>query len=193
MFPSSTMQARAVGLAIAAVVTIVTVVAAAAPSVVSRAVPGTASTASAPHALAGTWSLEAADDILPDGSRIRAYGSAPRGLLVVDAEGRYSLQLFRSDRLRFASGEKRRGTVDEYQSAVMGMSSHVGHIEADSTAGVLTFHIALASFPNWEGTRQRRSYELVGDLLSYRLPAQAGSSSNIPFTAWRRVRADHRP
>ncbi len=145
-----------------------------------------------PHPLTGTWTLEAADDIRPDGVRVPAYGRAPRGLLIVDAEGRYSLQIFRSDRPRFASGDKRRGTVEEYQAAVLGMSSHVGEIAVDSSAGVLTFRIALASYPNWEGTEQRRSYELVGDLLTYRLPVQAGSSGNIPLSSWRRVAAGYR-
>lgn len=147
----------------------------------------------APHPLAGTWALVAADDVLPDGSRVPAYGSAPAGLLIVDAQGRYSLQLFRTDRPRFAAGDKRRGTPAEFESAVLGMSSHVGWIDVDAAAHVLTFHIALAAYPNWEGTSQRRQFELVDEVLTYRLPAQAGSSANIPLTAWRRVEDGYRP
>ncbi|MBK7905165.1 MAG: lipocalin-like domain-containing protein [Gemmatimonadetes bacterium] len=158
-------------------------------------VPGLppADTPAGGHPLAGTWELVAADDVLPDGTRVPAYGAAPKGLLIVDAQGRYSLQLFRTDRARFAAGDKRKGTPAEFEAAVLGMSSHVGWITVDAAAEVLTFHISLAAFPNWEGTEQRRRYELVNGVLTYRLPAQAGSSSNIPLTSWRRVEDGYRP
>ncbi|HEY9429280.1 MAG TPA: lipocalin-like domain-containing protein, partial [Gemmatimonadaceae bacterium] len=53
--------------------------------------------------LAGTWTLVAADLLHPDGSRTRDYGAAPKGRLIVDAGGHYSLQIFKSERPRFAS------------------------------------------------------------------------------------------
>ena len=39
----------------------------------------------------GTWTLQAADVVHPDGSREHDYGSAPRGLFIVDPRGHYSL------------------------------------------------------------------------------------------------------
>ena len=41
--------------------------------------------------LVGTWTLVAADVQHPDGSRARDYGAAPKGLLLIDAQGHYSL------------------------------------------------------------------------------------------------------
>ena len=38
------------------------------------------------------------------------YGERPEGLLVLDADGRYSLQIFSADRPRFAAGDKAKGT-----------------------------------------------------------------------------------
>lgn len=138
--------------------------------------------------LAGTWVLTAADEIGADGIRKPSYGPEPRGVLIVDADGRYSLQVFRSGRRRFASGSKRRGTPEEYADAVLGMSSHVGHCYIDSQNGMLVFRIELASYPNWEGTEQLRSYTLTGDLLAYRIPAAATGDGIIAISEWRRVR-----
>jgi hypothetical protein len=138
--------------------------------------------------LAGTWTLVAADEIQPDGTTIRAYGPEPKGTLMVDAEGRYSLQIFRTGRPRFASGDKRKGTAEEYQAAVLGMSSHIGRCAIDSVANTLVFRIEVAAYPNWDGTEQRRQFTLSGDTLSYQVPKQATGNGTIPISIWRRVR-----
>jgi Lipocalin-like domain len=51
-----------------------------------------ASVARAELSLAGTWTLVAADVLHADGTRGRDYGAAPKGLLLNDAQGHYSLQ-----------------------------------------------------------------------------------------------------
>jgi Lipocalin-like domain len=139
-----------------------------------------------PLSLAGTWTLAAADDLKPDGTRVPAYGPNPQGLLVFLADGRYSLQIYRSDRVPFASGNKRQGTPAEYQAASLGMSSHFGRYVVDAAHATLTFQIEHASFANWNGTSQKRPFELTGDELSYRVPA--APDGNVPVSLWRRVR-----
>ncbi|GJI91891.1 lipocalin-like domain-containing protein [Duganella hordei] len=151
-------------------------------------VPATQATAApAPDfPLAGTWTLVAADLIRPDGVRVRDYGDAPSGLMMIDAQGRYTVQIYRSDRPRFASGDKKTGTPAEFEAAVMGSSTHFGTVAIDREAHTLTFSIATAAFSNWEGTQQKRSYELNGDELSYRVPARP--DGYIPLSVWRRLR-----
>ena len=134
--------------------------------------------------LAGTWTLVAADDLHPDGSRAHGYGEAPKGRLIIDAAGRYSLQIFKSERARFASPDKKKATPAEYESAVLGSSTHFGTVSV--AADVLTFRIDVASFPNWEGTEQKRRYELKGDELSYQVPA--APDGTVPISVWKRVR-----
>jgi hypothetical protein len=136
--------------------------------------------------LVGTWTLAAADDIRPDGSRVPAYGPNPQGLLFLGQDGRYSVQIFRSSRTRFASGDKRRGTPEEYQAAVLDVSSHFGRYAVDAASGIITFHIELASFPNWDGTEQRRPFELKDDELSWRVPGSP--DGRVPISVWRRAR-----
>jgi hypothetical protein len=139
-----------------------------------------------PLSLVGTWTLAAADDLKPDGTRVQAYGPNPQGLLVLLPDGRYSLQIYRSDRAPFASGNKRQGTPAEYQAASLGMSAHFGHYVLDAERGTLTFQIEHASFANWNGSEQKRPFELKGDELSYRVPATPDGT--VPISVWRRVR-----
>ncbi|WP_223391644.1 lipocalin-like domain-containing protein [Caulobacter segnis] len=136
--------------------------------------------------LAGTWTLTAADRITPAGVREHDYGAAPKGRLIVDATGRYSLQIYKSERTGFASGDKKRGTPEDYLDAVLGSSTHYGTIAIDETAHQLVFKIDGSAFKNWEGTTQRRAYDLKGDVLSYRVPT--APDGNVPISAWRRER-----
>src|SRR6478609_795394 len=126
--------------------------------------------------LQGTWTLVAADKRLPDGTTTRDYGERPKGRLVIDAKGRYSLQIFKSERLRFASDDKAGGSVDEFKSAIMGSSTHYGTLTIDEAAGLLVFSIEGSSFPNWEGTIQKRQYTLEGPQLRYKVPPRADGS-----------------
>jgi hypothetical protein len=134
---------------------------------------------------AGTWSLVAADVIRPDGSRARDYGAAPSGSLMIDSQGRYSLQIFKAERPRFLSGNKLTGTPAEFEAAVLGSSTHFGTVSVDQAEKTITFSVQGASFPNWEGERQTRRYELKGDELSYRLAARP--DGNVPISVWKRM------
>jgi len=136
--------------------------------------------------LVGIWTLTAADNLQPDGTRVHAYGDDPRGVLVFGPDGRYTVQIFRADRAKFASGDKAHGTPDEYKNASLGMSCHFGHYTVDAAKGTITFHIERASFPNWDGATQTRPFTLMGDDLSWRVPATPDGS--VPISAWRRAR-----
>ena len=138
--------------------------------------------------LAGTWTLVTAYEIRPDGSRAQNYGSDARGILMIDGAGRYSLQIFRPGRPRFAAGDKTKGTPDEYQQAVLGSSTHAGRVRLDPAQGLIIFQIELASFPNWEGTEQRRVYTMSGDTLTYQVPASASGSGTVAVSQWERAK-----
>lgn len=146
----------------------------------------TSSSVTAIASLVGTWTLTAADDLLPDGSRVHAYGSNPRGLLIFAPDGRYALQIYRDDRAKFASGDKKQGTFDEYREASVGASCHFGHYSVDTDNGTITFKIDRASFANWDGATQIRPFTLRGDDLEWRVPATP--DGRIPISGWHRVR-----
>ena len=66
--------------------------------------------------LEGAWLMDQAYEIEADGTRTANYGVHPRGLFIVDHVGRYSIQIFRMGRPPFASGDKARGTAEEYRA-----------------------------------------------------------------------------
>jgi len=134
--------------------------------------------------LQGTWTLVAADRILSNGEQVRDYGDNPKGRLMVDSEGRYSLQIFKSERPRFAAADKAAGSASEFKAAVMGSSTHYGTVAVDAHEGILTFAIESASFPNWEGTVQKRKYTLKDGVLSYQVPPRP--DGGIPVSVWRK-------
>src|SRR5215207_3313460 len=103
--------------------------------------------------IAGTWTLVAADLLHADGTRTTDYGASPKGLLIVDANGRYSLQIFRSERPRFASGDKVTGSAAEFQEAAIGSSTHCGRMSLDTVGHVLSVNTEGSSFPNQEEAR----------------------------------------
>jgi len=138
--------------------------------------------------LVGTWTLVAADVQRPDGSRAHDYGDNPKGLLMIDASGRYSVQIFDASRPRFATGDRAKGTPDEYRAAVMGSSTHFGTITVDAANKVFVITPEGASYPNQEGTPQKRAYELRGDELSYKVAPRPDGS--IPISVWRRLTVD---
>src|ERR1044072_8741929 len=131
------------------------------------------------HPLAGTWQLKAALLKLPDGSYITdsAYSKEAVGLLMIDVKGQYSLQIFRPNRPKFVSGDKKRGTPAEYEAALLGISTHIGHIQIDSVNKTLKFKIDYAAYPNWDNTSQTRNFKMKADELYYEVPAKAAAGT----------------
>ncbi len=134
----------------------------------------------------GTWVLTAADKLLPDGTRVSDYGVNPHGLVIFTPDGYYSIQIYRADRLKFSSGDRLKGTAEEYKDAALSMSIHFGRYTVDPVKHTISFRIDRASFPNWDNTIQMRTYEMRGDELSWKVAARPDGS--IPITILRRVR-----
>jgi Lipocalin-like domain len=135
--------------------------------------------------LAGTWTLVAADVKHPDGSRAHDYGEHPEGSLMIDGGGRYSLQIFKSERTTFPAEDKGNGASSDYRTAVMGSSTHYGTVIVDPNDMTLTFRIQDSSFPNWKGESQKRKFTLIDSTLSYfGLPRANG---DVPISVWKRI------
>lgn len=135
--------------------------------------------------IVGTWVLTAADKLLPNGTRVSDYGSNPHGLAIFTSSGYYSIQIYRAERIKFASGDKFTGTPEEYKDASLGMSVSFGRYDIDPGKGTITFHTERSSVPNRDGTTHDDPYELKGDTLSWKVPARKDGS--IPITVLRRV------
>ena len=139
--------------------------------------------------IVGTWLLTAADKILPDGTRVPDYGVSPHGIAIFTPDGYCSIQVYRTDRGGFSSGDKFKGTPEEYKAATLGMSVLFGRYTVDPSTNTLTLHIDRSSVPNLDDTTQVRHYEMKGDDISWKVPQRADGS--IPITVLRRAPREH--
>ena len=141
--------------------------------------------------IVGTWALTKAEKLLPNGTRISDYGENPHGLVIFTADGYYSVQIYRADRLKFSSGDKLKGTPEEYKGASLSTSVHFGRYTIDPAKHTITFRIDRSSFPNQDDTTQVRPYEMNGDELSWKVSPRPDGS--IPITILRRVSSGEQP
>ena len=152
------------------------------------AVPGgdaVAQQASLKQRLVGTWTFVSTTGRLRDGSP--AFGPNPRGVLVIDASGRYYQAIMRSDRAKFVSNNRFQGTADENKATVQGTIAHFGRysvIEADKT---FTYHIESSAYPNSTGTDEKRQIvTLTADELKWTGPASTAGGLMIELV-WKRA------
>jgi Lipocalin-like domain len=136
--------------------------------------------------IVGTWTLTHADKMLPDGRQVADYGADPHGIVIFTDDGRYVVEIFRSDRMKFASGDRAKGTPEEYKDAIMSTSVHFGRYAMDSQKRTITFNVDRASFPNWDDTTRTCTFTLEGNTLAWRTPPRPDGS--IPVTILQRAR-----
>jgi hypothetical protein len=135
--------------------------------------------------LVGAW-VAVSNVAEQGGVKSEPYGPAPQGMLIFEADGRYGLILSRKDVPKFASNSRTKGTADENKAVVEGTISHFGRYTVSPADKSILFHIELSTYPNFNGTEQKRSFELVGDELKYTVPAFSGGGSAV--AVWRRAK-----
>src|SRR5438874_4825236 len=101
--------------------------------------------------LIGAWTLVSDENVRADGSRVQVMGPNPQGLLIFDADGRYSLQLLRPGRPKFGSNNRMEGTPEENKAAVQGANPHWGTYSVNEANKTIDFKIEHAFFPELGG------------------------------------------
>lgn len=136
--------------------------------------------------LVGAWTIVSSDNVDAAGKKTPIFGSDLRGSLIFTANGRYSLTLARAKLPKFASDNRNKGTAEENQAVVGGSLSHFGKYSTDDKDKSFTFLIETSTYPNWDGTTQKRSFTIKGDQLSYTTPAASGGGR--ADLVWKRVK-----
>ena len=143
------------------------------------ALPWNGAVAQTAKDLVGTWNLVSAV-AEQEGKKTDTFGPAPKGVLVFDGNGRYTLVYLRSDLPKFASNNRAMGTPEENKADVQGSIAHFGTYSVGEDNKTLIFRIESSTFPNWNGAEQKRPFTITGDELKYVLPsASAGGTSEI--------------
>lgn len=133
--------------------------------------------------LAGTW-IATSNVSEQSGVKSNPYGDPPAGMLIFDADGHYGLVLSRKDLPKFASNSRTNGTTDENKAAVQGTIAHFGQYAVSGSD--IIFKIEVSTYPNFNGTEQKRPFTLKGDELTYTVPAFSGGGSAI--STWKRAK-----
>lgn len=138
--------------------------------------------------LIGSWELVLFEYIRDDGSVLHAYGDRPVGLLMYDRTGHVSAQIYAPDRIRFAKGDRRSGTFDEYQQALTGCICYFGTYTVFESDGYVEHFEQGDVFPNAIGTRQRRFFRIDGDCLELHVPPiMLDGQRTTARIVWRRI------
>ena len=125
--------------------------------------------------LVGTWRVASVTSE-QGGTELEPFGSDPKGILMLDENGRYALMLLRPDLPTFASNNRTAGTPEENSAIVEGSIAHFGTyaIEGGDT---LVLRVEASTFPNWNGAEQKRPFTLTGGKLEYTVPEAAGGGT----------------
>ena len=154
----------------------------------SQAVLFSWSTASAQNMsnIVGTWTL-VSSVTERDGTKTDQFGSGAKGMLTLDAEGHFMLTIIGPDLPKFASNNRATGTSEENKAVISKSIAMIGTYSVNSADRTLIFKVDSASFPNWNGTEQKRM--LVSgnaDELKYITPT--ASSGGVGTVTWRRAK-----
>ena len=95
-----------------------------------------------------------------------------------DGSGGFAYLLTRPDRPIFAGNSREDGTVEENMATVQGTLAMSGTYSVHGN--VLTFKIEASTYPNLEGTEQKRTIiSLSGNELSYSNPAPTNEGRSL--------------
>jgi len=143
---------------------------------------------SAQDQLVGTWTLVSIYIEAPDGSRFDLFGANPTGLLIMDGNGRISMQLIGSDLPKFVSNGRLDGTPEENKAVVQGVLCYFGTYSVSDADRSLNIHIESSSFPNWKGVDQKRFLAVTRDEMKWSNPTASSGLGFTGHTVWKRAK-----
>ena len=115
----------------------------------------------------GSWTYVSADTVAPDGKRTPTFGPNPAGLTIFGSDGRYVSLVVRNDIPKFAANSRAAGTAEENKTVVQSGIATFGRYTINEADHTLILNIERSSYPNWNGTEQKRPITITGDELKY--------------------------
>ena len=134
----------------------------------------------------GTWTLVSNTNTAANGTKSDLLGPNPKGSLIFESNGRFSLTNMRSDLPKFGTNNRATGTADENKAVTQGSIAYFGTYSVNEADKSFTVQIEAATFPNWTGATQKRGLSISGDDLTF--INAAGSSGGSNEVKWRRVK-----
>jgi hypothetical protein len=132
----------------------------------------------------GAWKLISFEIHRENGEVTYPFGKNAQGSIIYTESGRMSVQLMRPDRPRFASGDQMGGTTEEIKANYEGFVSYYGPYEFDRNEGFVIHDVEGSLFPNWEGQRHKRFFELSGNRLKLSTPPLLWGGEVVGVLLW---------
>ncbi len=128
----------------------------------------------------GSWILVS---LTSGDGRNLPYGPDPKGTMIVDGTGRFSITVVRSVLPKFIAGNRMTGTPEENKAVVQGCIAYFGTYSIDEATHVLTVHVEGSTFPNFAGGTQTRILSFNGDdEVTYFNPTPSmGGSAKVTY------------
>jgi hypothetical protein len=134
----------------------------------------------------GTWTLVSSVTD-KDGIKTDQFGPGAKGMMSLDADGHFMLTIIGPNLPVFASSNRANGTPEENKAVVARSIAMIGTYAVNRPDGSLIFKVESATFPNWNGTEQKRSIvTATRDELVY-ITATA-SSGGVGTVTWKRAK-----
>jgi hypothetical protein len=133
--------------------------------------------------LVGTWTLVSWEQKKSDGTKLQRYGAKPAGIAFFDAGRRYIITVMQSGRAGYASNALWQGTVEENKATADGTITYFGTYSVDEVERSIVVHVEGSSFPNWNGTDQKRFVAIAGDQLTLTVRLPNGENVDV---VWKR-------
>ena len=135
--------------------------------------------------LVGMWTL-VSSVTERDGKKSEQFGSDAKGMMSLDSRGHFMLTIIGPNLPKFASGNRAGGTAEENKAVVEKSIAMVGTYSVNPADKTLMFQVERATFPNWDGTAQRRLIaSATADELKYVTPT--ASSGGVGTVTWKRA------
>jgi hypothetical protein len=127
--------------------------------------------------LIGTWMLVSNDNVAPDGTKRQLFGPSPKGILILEANGRYAQIQVNPNRPKFKASNRLEGTPEENAAVVRATSGSFGTWSVNEVDKTIVLHSDFSIFPNFDGTDSKRAITLTGDQLKYINPTASGGGT----------------
>jgi Lipocalin-like domain len=135
--------------------------------------------------LVGTWIVVSWEQKKSDGTALRQFGENPAGMAIFDSGGRYLITVMRSDRVKYKSNVLWQGTAEENETTANGTQTYFGTYTVNDADQSIAIHVEGSSFPNWNGTNQKRFVTITGDKLILTIRPPNGETVDV---IWKRAK-----
>ena len=132
--------------------------------------------------LVGAWTIVSRNSTAADGTKVQdPIGPNPRGILILDASGRYATVTANRDRPKFTTGNRLEIPAEQFKATVVGFAANFGTWSVSEADKTMTMHYEGALFPNIEGAELKNSVSLTGDELKLAgaIPVLGGRSETV--------------